>query len=89
MSELEGGAKTVSLALRELIETYNDLNPNVVDEVWEEPSALEFMQHVARNRPLIIRGGAQSWTAIRKWSAEYLIDAVGESEVNVSITPHG
>lgn len=76
-------------ALQRLIETYQELNPSVADEVFEEPSALEFMQYVSRNRPLVIRGGAQSFKAIQDWSADYLNSVVGDCEVNVSITPHG
>lgn len=81
--------RTLDESIRELIEAYHELNANVVDEVFEEPSALEFMQYVARNRPFVIRGGAQSWKAVQDWSAEYLINAIGDNEVNVSITPHG
>lgn len=81
--------RTLDESIRELIEAYHELNANVVDEVFEEPSALEFMQYVARNRPFVIRGGAQSWKAVQDWSAEYLINATGDNEVNVSITPHG
>lgn len=82
-------ARTLDESIRELIEAYHELNANVVDEVFEEPSALEFMQYVARNRPFVIRGGAQSWKAVQDWSAEYLVGAIGDNEVNVSITPHG
>lgn len=81
--------RTLDESIRELIEAYHELNANVVDEVFEEPSALEFMQYVARNRPFVIRGGAQSWKAVQDWSAEYLTHAIGDNEVNVSITPHG
>lgn len=83
------GMRTIDDALRELLETYHDMNPNTVDEVWEEPSPLEFMQYVARNRPFVVRGGAQSWKAVKDWSAEYLINTVGENSVNVAITPEG
>ena len=84
-----GSSKTIDTALRELLETYHDMNLDRIDELFEEPSALEFMRYVAQNRPFVVRKGAQSWSAVQKWSAQYLIDTVGENEVNVAITPDG
>lgn len=72
-----------------MIETYHELNASVIDELFEEPSPLEFMQYVARNRPFVIRKGASDWKAVREWSAEYLLDTVGDEEVNVAVTPFG
>ncbi|KAL1302367.1 hypothetical protein AAFC00_002770 [Neodothiora populina] len=92
MSQPEGSdssPQTLNTALLDLLSTYQDLNPNVADEIHEEPSPLEFMQYVARNRPLIIRGGAESFKAYRDWGAAYLTDVVGECDVNVSVTPFG
>lgn len=76
-------------ALRNLLETYNELNSDQIDELYEEPSALEFMRYVASNRPFVVRGGCKTWQAYRQWSAEYLIDAVGDEQVNVAVTPRG
>lgn len=76
-------------ATQRLLETYNDLNANVVDILQDDPSPLEFMQYVARNRPFVVRGGASSWKASQRWSASYLRDVLGSAEVNVAITPHG
>lgn len=42
-------------ATQDLLETYNDLNPASVDELYEEPSPLEFMRYVAKNRPFVVR----------------------------------
>ncbi|KAF2758848.1 Clavaminate synthase-like protein [Pseudovirgaria hyperparasitica] len=75
--------------LQDLITTYHELNPDTIDELVEEPSPLEFMRYVARNRPFVIRRGAQDWPACKKWNAQYLRAAMGEQEVNVSCTPHG
>lgn len=76
-------------ATRELIENYHELNANVIDELWEEPSPLEFMRYVARNRPFVVRKGAEDWDAVQKWDSHYLLDVVGDSAVNVAITPLG
>jgi jumonji domain-containing protein 7 len=73
----------------DLITTYHDLNPSTITELLSEPSPLEFMRHVSRNRPFVVRGGASSWPACQKWNAGYLCDVMGDSPVNVAITPHG
>jgi jumonji domain-containing protein 7 len=71
------------------INTYHELNPSVVDELHEEPSPLEFMRHVARNRPFVVRNAATEWTAFKAWDAKYLREAMEGESVNVSITPVG
>lgn len=76
-------------AVSNLLQTYNDLNPAVIDEFDEEPSALEFMRYVAKNRPFVVRGVANEWKATREWDATYLRQAMSEKEVKVAITPHG
>ena len=76
-------------AIVNLLRNYHSLNANVVDELLDEPSALEFMRYVSRNRPFVIRHGAQSWPAYKKWDASYLRTAMGEAPVKVVITPNG
>lgn len=76
-------------ALEELITTFNELNGASVQELDEEPSPLEFMRYVARNSPFVVRGGASSWNAIRKWDAAYLKAALRNHSVNVAVTPDG
>jgi jumonji domain-containing protein 7 len=73
----------------ELISGYHELNSNSIDELPEEPSALEFMRYVARNRPLVVRKGARDWNACQKWNAEYLKRVMAGQMVNVAITPLG
>ena len=82
-------AITAEAALVNLLNTYNDLNPASLDILDEEPSALEFMRYVARNRPFVIRKGAEDWKACQRWDAEYLVQVMGNSNVNVALTPHG
>lgn len=72
-----------------LINTYHDLNAAVIDEVLEEPSPLEFMRYVARNRPFVVRGAASEWSAMEKWDAEYLRQAMEGECVKVAVTPLG
>ena len=80
---------TMSAALENLIVSYHELNSSVVDELTSEPSPLEFMRYVARNRPFVVRGGARHWPATQRWNAEYLRNVMGSSKVNVAITPTG
>jgi len=72
-----------------LIGTYHELNPSTVDELHEEPSALDFMRYVARNRPFIVRSGANDWKACRNWTADFLRKVMKGTSVQVAITPLG
>ena len=75
--------------LTNAIRTYHELNAAVVDELQEEPSPLEFMRFVAKNRPFVVRGAAAGWDAVRKWNERYLREVMGDELVNVAITPLG
>jgi len=79
----------ITLTLPELITSYHDLNTPFIDELHSEPSPLEFMRYVARNRPFVIRKGAKDWEARKKWNAAYLADVMRGEMVNVAVTPHG
>ena len=79
----------MSAALENLIVSYHELNSSVVDELTSEPSPLEFMRYVARNRPFVVRGGARHWPATLRWNTEYLRNVMESNKVNVAITPTG
>ncbi|KAM3422946.1 hypothetical protein BST61_g429 [Cercospora zeina] len=76
-------------AVLNLIEAYHELNIRSIDELDTEPSALQFMRHVARNRPFVVRKAATSWRAVRLWDASYLREVMGDAAVNVATTPKG
>ena len=76
-------------AIAAAIESYHELNAAVVDELREEPSPLEFMRYVAKNRPFVVRRAAAEWDAVQKWDANYLRQVMGNSPVNVAVTPLG
>jgi hypothetical protein len=76
-------------AIERLIGDYNELNPNRIDELNEEPTPLEFMRYVAKNRPFIIRKGAADWPACLKWDGKYLRRTLGDTNVKVALTPYG
>ncbi|KAK4034885.1 cupin-like domain-containing protein [Parachaetomium inaequale] len=75
--------------IAELITNYHELNSSVIEELDEEPSALEFMRFVARNTPFVVRGAALDWQATRTWSVDYLKAFLGDEPVNVAVTPEG
>ncbi|PFH58118.1 hypothetical protein XA68_14122 [Ophiocordyceps unilateralis] len=82
-------AASIQPALKELIATFNELNPSTVEELDSEPSPLEFMRFVSRNTPFVVRGGASSWKATSKWNSAYLKQALQGQAVNVAVTPRG
>lgn len=71
------------------INNYHDLNAAVVDELQGEPSPLQFMRYVSKNRPFVARQAAVEWEAVRKWDAAYLKDIMEGQQVNVAVTPSG
>jgi len=75
-------------SVAELINTWNELNTIVIDELETEPSPLEFMRYVARNTPFVVRGAATGWEALRMWDYDYLAKEM-RGTVNVAVTPHG
>lgn len=75
--------------IADLISNYHELNATVVDELYEDPSALEFMRYVAKNRPFVVRAGAKSWRACETWDAAYLAKVMKDEDVQVAVTPYG
>lgn len=80
---------TIQDPIAELITDYNELNSSLIEELHEEPSALEFMRFVAKNTPFVVRGAAADWQATRTWTVDYLKDFLGDEPVNVAVTPAG
>ncbi|KAK6444182.1 hypothetical protein FP744_10000430 [Trichoderma asperellum] len=76
-------------SLKNLMNTYNELNSHSMEELFSDPSPLEFMRYVARNTPFVIRGGASHWKATQKWNSTYLKSALDGQFVNVAVTPFG
>ncbi|KAG7119651.1 hypothetical protein HYQ46_010940 [Verticillium longisporum] len=75
--------------IADLITTYNELNSNRIEELADEPSALEFMRYVARNTPFVVRNAATSWEAYKRWDKTFLLKTLEGQSVNVAVTPHG
>ncbi|TVY48595.1 JmjC domain-containing protein [Lachnellula occidentalis] len=86
---IDPAAPPTSDPIAELLTTYNELNSSSLDELAEIPSPLEFMRHVSRNRPFVVRGGASDWKATRTWSVDVLKARMAGMSVNVAVTPKG
>lgn len=75
-------------ATSELVSTYHELNGNV-DELYQDPSPLEFMKFVAKNRPFVVRRGCSTWPSVQKWNVAYLKQVAGNTPVKIAVSPHG
>ena len=55
------------------------------------PSPLAFYRdYVSRNRPVIIQGALDQWSALSKWNTpNYFRDQLGDTPVTIDITPDG
>lgn len=81
----------LELTLQRLVREYQELNPRFVPAVTHTPTALEFSQAVAANRPLVFRGqGFREGTpALTKWTNAYLVDKLGGRSVAIAVSPDG
>jgi peptidyl-lysine (3S)-dioxygenase / protease len=81
--------KSLRAATAELINEYQNLNAAKVEELSSDPSPLEFLQYVCKNRPFVLRQGAADWDACSKWTAQYLTSHLESTVVNIAHTPNG
>ncbi|KAI5638386.1 cupin-like domain-containing protein [Phthorimaea operculella] len=52
--------------------------------------ALEFHRdYVAKNIPVVIKGGCATWPATKKWNTKYFRETIPNKKVTVAITPNG
>ncbi|KAF2397697.1 Clavaminate synthase-like protein [Trichodelitschia bisporula] len=79
----------INIHIRDLITSYQELNPSTIPELSDPPSALEFMRYAATNRPFILRNGAADFPAVQKWNAAYLREVMNDAPVNVAISAAG
>ena len=78
----------IAEATADMLTTYHELNGDI-HVLYEEPSPLDFMRYVAKNRPLVVRQGCSKWGAVRKWNVDYLQKIMKNTPVKVAVTPHG
>ena len=58
-----------------------DTTPTEREDIRPEEFLSDFY---AENRPLVVRGFASDWPAVRKWSPEYFREHFGDSEVSIT-----
>ena len=73
---------------RALAETKELFVPNQIDIAYEISSSDFLRSYVARNVPILIKGGCTSWPAYKLWNRNYLIKAV-TNQVTIAVTPNG
>lgn len=79
---------SVAEATADMLTTYHELNGDI-HVLYEEPSPLDFMRYVTKNRPLVVRRGCSKWLAVLKWNVDYLQETMKDVPVKVAVTPHG
>ncbi|KAI8067170.1 putative pla2g4b [Gongronella butleri] len=86
MLEKEG----VERAYLKFVREYRDINGTGYTTFDCAPTALEFLQRcVLPNRPAVIKGACDDWSALKRWTDEYLCGALAGNKVTVSVTPNG
>lgn len=61
----------------------HELCSSHVPRIAGPPSAITFLRdHVASNRPCVVRGAFDHWPALQKWTPEYLSEVMGDAEVS-------
>ena len=73
----------------EMLEAYSETNNDYIDLLSEEPTPLDFMRYVAKNRPFIVKQGCSTWPAVRKWNIDYMLQKMGDAKVDIAQTPYG
>jgi len=58
-------------------------------DVMHNPTAKKLYKYVVGNKPVIIKGVAKKWPAVKKWNDRYLYDTLSGKNVVVSVTPTG
>jgi jumonji domain-containing protein 7 len=76
-------------ALEELLSTYHELNSSFIPRKQGAPTALEFLQHVRRNQPVVFSGAIDHWPAVQRWDAAYLSAKMGDTLIGIAQTPLG
>ena len=48
-----------------------------------------FSEYLSRSQPVIIEKAAANWTAMHKWTINYLRETFGHRKIHVKVAPHG
>ncbi|KAK9722874.1 Cupin-like domain [Popillia japonica] len=72
----------------ELLHYSSEIDQLHKNYVIQEPHSF-YRDYVSTNTPLLIKGGCSDMVAVKKWSASYFNQTIGEKDVIVAITPNG
>lgn len=80
--------------VKHLLDTYHELNPSFIEYGFGAPTALQFLQHVKQNRPVVFRDAlydqdGEEWEARKLWTKEYILEKMKGREISVAETPWG
>ena len=78
----------IAEATAHMLTTYHELNGGM-HILYEEPSPLDFMRYVTKNRPLLVRKGCSKWLAVRRWNVDYLRKLIQDTPIKIAVTPYG
>ncbi|KAI8368725.1 JMJD7-PLA2G4B protein-like protein [Blakeslea trispora] len=83
-------ADMVDKVFIKFIKEYQEINGTSIQVYSKPPSPLEFLREsVHPNRPAIIKGAFDHWTARTQWTNDYLRSKMGDTIVTVATTPNG
>lgn len=74
---------------KELIESYHSVNSSSIDVLTIEPTPLQFLKYLGKNRPFVVRGGCRGWPALQEWNVAYFEKMMGDTKIEVAETPSG
>jgi jumonji domain-containing protein 7 len=88
---VDEAAKTLAIESRSLLGLPLDPSgSDWVQRLHNPPNALQFSRMVAKHQPLLIEKCVEERGCRHKWKgSEYLIDAMGQRKVEVTLTPNG
>jgi jumonji domain-containing protein 7 len=88
---VDEAAKTLAIESRSLLGLPLDPSgSNWIQRLSNPPNALQFSRIIARHTPLLIEGCIEKQRCRQKWKkSEYLIQAMGERKIEVTLTPDG
>jgi len=91
MPAVDGDSAPEMAAYHALCQSVGELYGERVESIdAAQITALSFLRdYVSQIKPVVIRGGAAHWPALRSWSNTALEALVGDGVVAVSVTPDG
>lgn len=84
LPEISQALRDLSVEIREL-----DLGYEVQRVAWPLSPLHFYRDFVSRNKPCLLTGAIDHWSALSLWNQAYLTDQLRDKEVTVAVTPNG